>query len=643
MNLSSISTYCSADRFLQCNLNTLNVGDMTRRSVLSATAEGSLVRRRDSVPLVIWNDHVLGLPLSRQELQKVVHGINDSTVLVVLGLGTGHLPRALRRISQAPIIVYEPHAGLLRTVLQSGPMDLEDIHLVSNLHDLSVTWGKYSGRRRDSVVVNTPGYSAAFPLECEVVPPAIQRLVERVSITKNTYRKRAQTWVSDVLKNVELLTTHTSFLALEGAFKDVPAFIVGAGPSLDKNIEQLVRARNKGLVFTANSSALALARREIEPHVVCCLESIDVSDKLKTLPFLDRVIRAFSLSANPLTLRTGDGPLLPFYEALPQYHAPLEALTGVSGVSVCGSVSTAAFSLAQRLGCSPIVLVGQDMAFTEGRTYAGGTGYETSVARANYETGRVELDWNEEIRNQHGSQHGARHDSEPLMQVPAWGGRGEVMSGSSFMAINTWLESTAALSEAFGMHRRYVNASEGGASVVGFEEVTLSSLLDTLPDRPLRVADIVHLAHQRLPPLSQGALTTWFDLQASWTKRVALQARRVRRFSEHALVALRSDIPEAVNRAFARLDAEERQLKREVAQAPLVDAWSHARVDALVVKRGSDNSQDARSSAQSAIELGTQIATAIEQAAKELETRLRSNSLPRATQGAATKGNSQCR
>src|SRR5690606_31845799 len=127
---------------------TLNVGDMTRRSVLSAAAEGSLVRRRDSVPLVIWNDHVLGLPLSRQELQKVVYGINDSTVLVVLGLGTGHLPRALRRISQAPIIVYEPHAGPLRTGLQRGPMDLEDIQLVSNLHDLSVTWGKYSGRRR---------------------------------------------------------------------------------------------------------------------------------------------------------------------------------------------------------------------------------------------------------------------------------------------------------------------------------------------------------------------------------------------------------------------------------------------------------------------------------------------------------------
>src|SRR5690606_15647984 len=148
-------------------------------------------------------------------------------------------------------------------------------------------------------------------------------------------------------------------------------------------------------------------------------------------------------------------------------------------------VSTAAFSLAQRLGCSPIVLVGQDMAFTNGKTYAGGTGYESSVARANHKTGQVELEWNQAIQDQHGVQHGTRHNTEPLMQVRAWGGQGEVMSGPSFMAINSWLESTAALSEAFGMHRRYINASEGGASVAGFEELSLKTLLETLPDRPL--------------------------------------------------------------------------------------------------------------------------------------------------------------
>src|SRR5690606_1071049 len=188
MNLSCISAHCSADEFLRANLNALDVGEMTCRDVLAAPAEGALLRRRDSIPFVAWNEQALGLPLPRTELQRVIADTNDSTLLVVFGLGTGHLPRALRRISQAPIIVYEPRVGVLRTVLESGPVELDGVHLVSNLHDLSTAWGRYSGRRRDSVVVNTPGYSAAFPKECELIPPAIQRLVERVTITKNTYR-----------------------------------------------------------------------------------------------------------------------------------------------------------------------------------------------------------------------------------------------------------------------------------------------------------------------------------------------------------------------------------------------------------------------------------------------------------------------
>ena len=43
-------------------------------------------------------------------------------------------------------------------------------------------------------------------------------------------------------------------------------------------------------------------------------------------------------------------------------------------------MSTVAFALAAALGCSPIVLVGQDLAFTDGRTHAEGTRFEHSRA-----------------------------------------------------------------------------------------------------------------------------------------------------------------------------------------------------------------------------------------------------------------------
>jgi Protein of unknown function DUF115 len=432
-------------------------------------------------------------------------------------------------------------------------------------------------------------------------------------------------------------------LSLEGAYKGVPAFIIGAGPSLDKNVAELAKAHKKGIIFATNSSALALAKHGVTPHLICCLESIDASPRLNTLPFLNDVIRAYSLSAHPNTLRSGTGPLMPFYEALPQYVGPLESLTGRSGVAVCGSVSTAAFSLAQKLGCDPIVLVGQDLAFTDGATYAGGTGYESSRARFDTKTGVVHLDWNEEIANIHGNQHGARHNAEPLMQTTAWGGEGTVSSGPSFMAINSWMESTVALNAGLSSTVRYINATEGGARVNGFEELRLQDLLAALPDQNLTVPDLCAEAARRMAPMTASMLKTWCLDQISDTRRVARCARRVNRLSRHALHVLYLDEPSAINRAFAALDAAEHGLRTTSAKATLVDAWCHSELDTLIMSQTAFSDSNSRESARAALELGYQVAVAIEQAARDLEKELQTAHLSFEEPEATTKGNSQCR
>lgn len=645
MNHALFRSALTVEHFAEANAQCLRLGLLTKQRVSTAAAEGRLMSRADGTPIVVWNDRVLGLPLPRREIQKVLSAATETTLLVVFGIGTGYLAKYLRQVTSLPVVVFEPNVGLLRLLLESGPLDFDDIEIITNHHDLSLIWGRYSGRRRDAVVINTPGYSTAFPEDCAALSSALTRLVERVTINNNTYRKRAQTWVLDMLENLPLLEQSTPLLSLTGAFAGVPAFIVGAGPSLDKNIDELRRAKHKGIVFAANSSALALAKRDIAPHIVCCLESIDISERLRTLPYLDDVIRAFSLSSHPNSLRVGSGPLMPFHEALPQYSGPVEAITRVPGVSVCGSVSTAAFSLAQALGCSPIVLIGQDMAFTDGATYAGGTGYETSRATVDKATGRVELHWNEQIQSLHGDQHGARHNAEPLVEAVAWGGEGTVVSGPSFMAINSWLESTAAVGEGVGTSVRYVNATEGGARVLGFTEERLCDLLDQLPDVNLDSTTIARLGQERLAPLSRSEIVAWFTTQAEQTSAVATKARRVSRLSRHALRVIEGNDPAAIGKAFAKLDVAESELRKAVALVPLVDAWSHSEVDELVTNRTSELEGDSRRSAQQAIELGQQVAVAIERAANELERHLRSASKPlEATpREAASKGNSQCR
>jgi hypothetical protein len=312
----------------------------------------------------------------------------------------------------------------------------------------------------------------------------------------------------------------------------------------------------------------------------------------------------------------------------------------VPGVNVCGSVSTALFSLAQRLGCSPIVLVGQDMAFTAGRTYAAGTGYETSSATVDHASGRVRLAWNDEIKRLHGTQHGARHESEPLMEVPAWGGNGSVFSGPSFMAINTWLEGVAVLLSEANSGVRLINATEGGASVKGFQDLTLRSVLDQLPERDCSVDTIVNAARSKARLRSMSELRAWATKQSNLSLETGRKARRARRMGCHALNAIKKEQAREINHAFSALDRAETELRHAVARVPLVDAWSHAAVDELLVSRPLLNG-DSKSAAQQAIALGTDIASVIETSARELANNFQqlANILQHSS---FTKGTSSC-
>jgi hypothetical protein len=444
----------------------------------------------------------------------------------------------------------------------------------------------------------------------------IAQLVQRSSVNDETHRVRARHWISDVLENIELLQRSSSFLGLAQKYKGVPAFIVGAGPSLGKNVELLADAAEKGIVFAVNSSALALHKHGVTPQVVACMESIDVSHLLERVPYLDRVVRAFSLTGHPKMLRTGRGPLLPLYEGLPQL-GPLATFCKAPGLAVCGSVSTLAFALAQRLGCSPIVLVGQDLAYTDGRAYAAGTPYEASRVKLSTDGTALEHERCDVAQ----STNAGLVQEEPLREVPAWGGRGNALSTIGFGAVQAWLELAADVIARSECEQRLINATEGGAHIGGFEELTLRQVLSDLPRRHITPEALAHAAHDASPPRSAAEIAAWAQQQLDGAKRARNAARRVRRLSATALRAVDSEDPRSTRLAFARLEEAERKLRSAVASSPFVDAYSWAAVDAVMQSNQSLH-DDSRASAKHAVRLEARLAEAIELSTRELETKL---------------------
>jgi hypothetical protein len=602
--------------FLQSNLQRLWLGDRTREHIEAAEPMGEVLHQTDGTPVLHHRGTLLGAPSDELWLNRTIRESPRDSAYVVFGLGLGHTARALRAMTAAPILIYEPDPGLARQALSVGPSDLGGFPIVCTSHDLTQLWPSFGGNRDNVTLITTPGYGSLYDREDRDLRETVTQLVQRRNVNEATHRVRAREWISDVLENVELLERSSCFLGLAEKYQNVPAFIVGAGPSLGKNAELLADAAKKGLVIAVNSCALALARRGITPQVVACMESIDLSQLLAQIPYLDDVVRAFSMTAHPKTLRTGKGPLLPVYEGLPQF-TPLIGLGRAEGLAVCGSVSTLAFSLAQRLGCSPIVLVGQDLAYTDGQAYATGTPYEGSRVNLSADGQSLEHQRSTALM----AANGKLAETEPLMRVKAWGGESTVASTIGFSAVRSWLELAAEVLAHDRPEQRLINATEGGAHVEGFAELTLAEVLAPLRELNITPQAIAEAAHLERPPLSREQLRAWLAHQLAGAVAARHAARRVRRLAQSAEHAVTSGEPRSITRTFKKLEDAERELRARVNASPFVDGYSWAAVDAAM-QEATDEDDETQASAQRAVQTEARVAAAIETCTRELEAKL---------------------
>jgi hypothetical protein len=605
--------------FLDDNVARAPLTHATRELVENAVAIARVVELEDGTPALLHGTSVLGADFDPESLLEVTQRAGNQVTFVVFGLGMGHTVRGLRAFTSAPIVVFEPDPGILRSYFESGPSDLGEVPIVCTFHDLTQIWPRLSHGRQSVTLVTTPGYRELFPKQAQGLREAVGELVQRSCVNDATHRLRARVWIQDVFANLELLREHPSFLALAGQYRGVPAFIVGAGPSLGKNGRLLADAAKKGIVIALNSSARALDSYGVEPQVLACMESIDVSHLFETVSYIDRVVRAISLTAHPRSLRTGRGPLLPVFEGIPLQNGPLTALIGFPGLAVCGSVSTLAFSLAERLGCSPIVFVGQDLAYTDGKAYGPGTPYQESRVRLAADGEHLEHDWCDTLKRAHNQGANKMLEREPLREVVAWGGTGHVLSTIGFSAVRAWLESASVALAKGQPETRLVNATEGGCRIAGFEECTLAALLATLPERQISAQTIQRDAERARPPLRSERLASWCAEHADLTRAVRHAARRIRRLGEATQTALDRNDAGAISKCFEKLEIAELALKDAVARMPLVDAWSHAEIDRVVEASGStETMKDDRDSALRSVSLELSLGRVIENAASEI-------------------------
>jgi antitoxin component YwqK of YwqJK toxin-antitoxin module len=191
------------------------------------------------------------------------------------------------------------------------------------------------------------------------------------------FRKESQEEVfTNFYHNIPYLPEAGFAHTLYEQFRNVPAIICGAGPSLAKHFEQLRGMHDKALIFGAGSALNALTAHGVLPHFAAGVDPTEIQEnRLRTnqafgVPFFYRMrfnAGAFQEIHGPkLYVESGNDPYsTDWFEKQWEIYSSKQIEAGTSTTHFC-------LKIAEALGCNPIILIGLDLAYTRGQHYAEG-------------------------------------------------------------------------------------------------------------------------------------------------------------------------------------------------------------------------------------------------------------------------------
>ncbi|EPR5309511.1 6-hydroxymethylpterin diphosphokinase MptE-like protein [Campylobacter jejuni] len=255
---------------------------------------------------------------------------------------------------------------------------------------------------------------------------------------------------SHLLQNIPSMLESIPFQRIlnERKNKFENAIVVSAGPSLAKQLSLLKAYQDKAVIFCADGALSMLEKEGIIPDYVTNLDCRDLAMKffqnkenktsLNMLSCATHPSLVYSLDNKSVILR--DDPLYQRFN-----------LNDFGYIDTGTHVSHFSYTLALALGFKNIIMIGQDLAFDEkGNSHSKGFSYGEQFSG---------------------------EKTVPTLQVPAYGGKGEVLTHITWNDYRIKLEYLFACND---QKAKFYNATEGGARINFTEELSFKECCEKL-------------------------------------------------------------------------------------------------------------------------------------------------------------------
>ncbi len=324
-------------------------------------------------------------PLDEAERLAESVDVEANAAIMVMGFGLGHHLRPIleRAAGKALVVVYEPDAPLLRAVIEE--QDLTDVlaHRSFMLFTGDIDAASLTTRLEPHTSAIIQGVQfITHPPTRQLQADAITRFTESFSKFASYCRTNLATTLVNASATCRNLTQNLGQYAagsttdpIHDIARGKPAVLVSAGPSLAKNVHLLAQPgiRDRVIIIAVQTTLKPLLDRDIRPHFVTALDYHEISKRFyEDLPSLQDVTLVAEPKAHRAILDHYPGPIRILQNRF------LDVLLGplarpIKPIKAGSTVAHLSLYLAQHLGCDPIIMIGQDLGFSDGLYYCPGT------------------------------------------------------------------------------------------------------------------------------------------------------------------------------------------------------------------------------------------------------------------------------
>ncbi len=374
-------------------------------------------------------------------------------------------------------IVLGQDTSKLKTVLE------ENIFDNNAYHRKIIALGEYAD--------GTGGYACTLS---EIVTSIISNTLFR-GFTRKAFNKVP---CRNMLSALRILDNNYVISQLFGAVntRDIPIIIVGAGPSVMKNMHDLEKAHNKALIIAASHAMKILYHGGIKPDIVALSDPMETDFLQSDDEVKDRQMILSSVYADSSSCLKYSGSIIYFgFTTVTNIFSNERTLSEKYAELFTGSVTTEVFSLFLSAGFKNFILVGQDLAYGEsGFTHAG---FETEDM--------------------------STFDGKKNIEVPGIYSD-TVLTREDWLMFRNYYERR--IEENKGLN--IIDATEGGARIKGTKVMTLSDAID-------RYCTVTYPVDRWFDSLSVGGKAEKEDID-KWFYNNTDDINSIERYLEEAVI-----------------------------------------------------------------------------------------------------------